>query len=97
MWVGMMSIAILGLIGFTTNTESCKLLDPTMSSFFRSLQIVFAEITQIFLFKNIPSPTSLAGSSIVVFAVILKGAEKKLANFLPNPFGKNPINSKFSI
>ena len=84
MWIGMIAIAILGLFGITTNTESAKLLNPTTRSFIQSLQIVFAEVTQIFVFKHFPSPISLVGASVVVIAVILKGVEGKLVILLPN-------------
>ena len=58
MWLGMTAIAFLGLVGYTTNTECFKVLDPTTASFFRSLQIIFGEVTQILVFKNIPSFTT---------------------------------------
>ena len=54
-------IAVLGLLAFTTTTIAYKTLDPTMTSFVRSLEIVFAEIIQIFTFHDFPSPSSLTG------------------------------------
>ena len=81
-------IAVLGLVGFVTNTASAKLLDPTTFSFFKALQLILSEISQIFFFKNIPSLTTGAGSSLVVIAVILKGAQNKLEDILPNGFVK---------
>ena len=88
MWHGMLIIAILGIIGFTTNTEAYKILDPTMASFVRSLEIVFAEFVQIFAFHDFPSPSSLVGSILVIISVTAKGGETQLkahlAKCLPN-------------
>ena len=61
MWFYMSIIAVLGLLAFTTTTIAYKTLDPTMTSFVRSLEIVFAEIIQIFTFHDFPSPSSLTG------------------------------------
>ena len=84
----MASIAVLGLIMFVTNTAAAKLLDPTTLSFFKAPQLVLSVISQIFFFKNIPSLTTGAGSSLVVIAVIIKGAQNKLEDILPNGFVK---------
>ena len=66
MAIAMTIIAVLGIVGFTTSTECYKILDPTMASFVRSLEIVFAEIVQIFAFHNLPGPTSIGGSTMVI-------------------------------
>ena len=83
MWLGMFAIAILGLIGFCTNTASAKLLDPTTLSFFKTLQIGMGEISQICFFKNYPNVLGFSGTLLVVGAVIMKGLQDKMATRFP--------------
>ena len=83
MWWGMFFIAVLGLVGFCTNTASAKLLDPTTLSFFKTLQIVMGEISQICFFKSYPNILGFSGTLLVVSAVIMKGAQDKMAKRFP--------------
>ena len=83
MWLGMFAIAVLGLIGFCTNTASAKLLDPTTLSFFKTLQIGMGEISQICFFKNYPNVLGFTGTLLVVGAVIMKGFQDKMAQRFP--------------
>ena len=70
MAIAMTIIAVFGIVGFTTNTEAYKILNPTLASFVRSLEIVFAQIAQIVAFHNFPSPTSIVGSTLVIISVL---------------------------
>ena len=79
-WLAMLSIAFLGILGFTTITIACKLVDPTMVSFVRSLEIVFAMIAGIPLFGEFPSILSVIGSFLVLVSVTTKAVEKPLEN-----------------
>ena len=83
MWLGMFAIAVLGLIGFCTNTASAKLLDPTTLSFFKTLQIVMGEISQICFFQSYPNFLGFSGTLLVVSAVIMKGFQDKMARRFP--------------
>ena len=74
MWI----IAALGIIGYIFNTIAYKMLDPTLCSFVRSLEIVFAEFCQVFAFHDFPSPSSIVGSSLVIFSVTAKGGEEQV-------------------
>ena len=83
MWLGMLAIAVLGLIGFCTNTASAKLLDPTTLSFFKTLQIGMGEISQICFFQIYPNFLGFSGTLLVMSAVIMKGAQDKMAKRFP--------------
>ena len=88
MAIAMTIIAVFGIVGFTTNTEAYKILNPTLASFVRSLEIVFAQIAQNVAFHNFPSPTSIVGSTLVIISVTAIGGEShlktKFKNCLPN-------------
>ena len=88
MAIAMTIIAVFGIVGFTTNTEAYKILNPTLASFVRSLEIVFAQIAQIVAFHNFPSPTSIVGSTLVIISVTAIGGEShlktKFKKCLPN-------------
>ena len=96
MAIAMTIIAVFGIVGFTTNTEAYKILNPTLASFVRSLEIVFAQIAQIIAFHNFPSPTSIVGSTLVIISVTAIGCETqfktKCINCLPNQLKKAKSN-----
>ena len=79
----MLAMAFLGLIGFCTNTAAAKLLDPTTLSFFKTIQIVMGEISQICFFQSYPNFLGFSGTLLVVSAVIMKGLQDKMAERFP--------------
>ena len=79
----MLAIAVLGLLGFCTNTSAAKLLDPTTLSFFKTLQIGMGEISQICFFKIYPNILGFSGTLLEVSAVIMKGLQDKMARRFP--------------
>ena len=75
-WIAMSIISVLGILAFFTNTEACKKIEPSLVSFVRALEIVFAMVADFLYFQHLPDYLSFIGSGLVVFSVFAKGLEE---------------------
>jgi len=82
-WTAYFCMAGAGILSYFSMTRALQLIDPTFVAFVRSLEIVLAYLVQAFFMADIPEPTSVLGSSLVILCVILIGFEAKLMSFVP--------------
>ena len=62
-------VTALGILGYFLHTRALLLLDPTIVSALRTLEIVFAYIGQALLMGSIPDLLTLTGSFMVLISV----------------------------
>ena len=69
-WLGIVAVAIIGFIHHRTRYMALKLISPTLVSFIRTSEIVFAYVIQLAILGTKPYVTSLIGSGLVMLACI---------------------------
>ena len=69
-WVGLISVAIIGVTQYSTRFMAIKLISPTLVSFIRTSEIVLAYAIQLVILDTKPYATSLIGSGMVMVACI---------------------------
>ncbi len=79
-WGAMIAISIFGFFAMVATTRASKMLNATVISFVRSLEIVFAFLMQVFVLHEFSGLLSVAGSALVVLSVI----GITLQQYLPN-------------
>ena len=82
-WAAYFCMAGAGIVSYFSMTRALQLIDPTLVAFVRSLEIVLAYLVQAFWMADIPEPSSVFGSSLVILCVILIGFEDKFMSFVP--------------
>ena len=82
-WTAYFCMAGAGILSYFSMTRALQLIDPTLVAFVRSLEIVLAYLVQAFWMADIPEPSSVFGSSLVILCVILIGFEDKFMSFVP--------------
>ena len=69
-WLGIVSVAVIGVIHYLTRFMAIKLIRPTLVSFIRTSEIVLAYVIQLAILGTKPYATSLIGSGLVMVACI---------------------------
>ena len=69
-WVGLASVAIIGVTQYSTRFMAIKLISPTLVGFIRTSEIVLAYAIQLVVLDTKPDATSLIGSGLVMVACI---------------------------
>ena len=69
-WVGLTSVAIIGVTQYSTRFMAIKLISPTLVGFIRTSEIVLAYAIQLVVLDTKPDATSLIGSGLVMVACI---------------------------
>ena len=82
-WLAFGLISIGGIIGFFCMTKSLQLIDPTLVTFLRALEIILGYGLQIVIMGQVPSIISISGGLIVVFSVIAMGLYAKIHSKIP--------------
>lgn len=80
-------ITIMGIAAYCMMAYSCVILGPTIVSFVRALEIIFAVACQIYLLGNPATPLTILGSALVILSVIANVVESKVLDYLPGFFG----------
>ena len=68
--LGIVSVAVIGVIHYLTRFMAIKLISPTLVSFIRTSEIVLAYVIQLVILGTKPYLTSLIGAGLVMVACI---------------------------
>ena len=68
-WSAYFIMAIIGLLAYFCMTKSLQMIDPTVVSFIRSLEIVLAFLVQILIMNQIPNYLAVIGAVLVLVSV----------------------------
>ena len=68
-WMAYVGMAIIGLLAYFCMTKSLQMIDPTVVSFIRSLEIVLAFLVQILVMNQIPNYLAVIGALLVLVSV----------------------------
>ena len=68
-WIAYTSQAFLGLLAYFCMTKSLQMIDPTVVSFIRALEIILAYAVQALLMHQVPNYLAGIGAALVVFSV----------------------------
>ena len=60
---------MVGLLAYFCMTKSLQLIDPTVVSFIRSLEIIFAYVVQVLIMHQIPNYLAGFGAILVLISV----------------------------
>ena len=82
-WIAYVGIAIFGMLGYFCMTKALKMVDPTLVSFLRSLEIVFGFVFQVAVMQQIPTVLSLAGAGMVLVSIIAISLQDLLMVYIP--------------
>ena len=82
-WLGYVGIAFSGIIGYFCMTKSLQMVDPTVVSFIRALEIVFGYFFQAFFMMQIPTVLSITGACLVLISVLCITLQDVIINAIP--------------
>ena len=68
-WIAYVGMSLVGLLAYFCMTKSLQLIDPTVVSFIRSLEIIFAYIIQVVIMHEIPDYLAGIGAILVLICV----------------------------
>ena len=68
-WIAYSSQAFLGLLAYFCMTKSLQMIDPTVVSFIRALEIILAYAVQALVLHQVPDYLAGIGAGLVVFSV----------------------------
>ena len=76
-------LAGISIVAMLLNTLCYQLLDPSVASIFRTLELVFAFILQSYFTNSLPNSITLYGTSLVIFSAIVIPLENIVLSRLP--------------
>ena len=82
-WLGIMTVAVLGVTAIFMVNKAIALSNPVLVSFVRVSDIVVSFVIQIIFLNQTPSLMGIIGSSFVLSAVSMLGFEQTFVSFLP--------------
>ena len=82
-WLGIMTVAVLGVTAIFMVNKAIALSNPVLVSFVRVSDIVVSFVIQIIFLNQTPSLMGIVGSSFVLSAVSMLGFEKTFVSLLP--------------
>ena len=68
-WIAYLGMSLVGLLAYFCMTKSLQLIDPTVVSFIRSLEIIFAYVVQVLIMHQIPNYLAGIGAILVLISV----------------------------
>eukprot|EP00094_Tigriopus_californicus_P007511 TCALIF_07231-PA protein Name:"Similar to SLC35G1 Solute carrier family 35 member G1 (Homo sapiens)" AED:0.22 eAED:0.23 QI:0/0/0/0.66/1/1/3/0/777 len=82
-WGALFLIAALGVAAYFCVTSSLQLIEPTIVSVLRALEIVFGFVIQTFIMGHQPSELSAFGAALVLISVIMISLERPIVRLVP--------------
>lgn len=82
-WGSLFLIAALGVAAYFCVTSSLQLIEPTIVSVLRALEIVFGFAIQTFIMGQKPSQLSAFGAALVLISVIMISLERPIVRLVP--------------
>ena len=82
-WIGYFGISFSGILGYFCMTKSLQMVDPTIVSFFRALEIIFGYVFQAVIMQQIPTVLSITGACFVLISVFAVTLQDVVINALP--------------
>ena len=76
-------LAGISIVAMLLNTLCYQLLDPSVASIFRTLELVFAFILQSYFTNSLPNSITLYGTSLVILSAIVIPLENIVLSRLP--------------
>ena len=82
-WGLLFGVAFLGMSAYFASTKSLQMIEPTVVSVLRSLEIVFAFVVQVAVMSEWPTMYGVVGASIVFVSVVLIAVERHVVRIMP--------------
>ena len=82
-WGVLFLISVTGTFAYFSNTKALQMIDPTIVSVLRSMEIVLAFVLQVSLMGMMPSGLDLTGAGCVIVGVVMISLEKIIVQRLP--------------
>ena len=64
-------------------TKALQLVDPTLVSFIKALEIIFGYIFQTIIMKQMPTVLSITGAGLVLFSITAISLQDFLIGYIP--------------
>ncbi len=68
-WIGYIVMTFFGLVAYFSMTRALQLIDPTVVSFIRSLEIILAYVVQVLMMQQSLDYLACIGAALVLFSV----------------------------
>ena len=82
-WLAYTSMSISGIFAYFCMTKSLQMIDPTVVSFVRALEIVVAYVAQYVVMEEVPEMLSLIGAALVLISVSSMTLQNFIVQLIP--------------
>ena len=77
-WLAYSFMSMGGIVAYFCMTRSLQMIDPTVVSFVRALEIIVAYVAQYVIMEEVPTLLSIVGAALVLLSV----SSMTLQNFI---------------
>ena len=82
-WLAYTSMSISGIIAYFCMTKSLQMIDPTVVSFVRALEIIVAYVAQYVVMEEVPEMLSIVGAALVLVSVSSMTLQNLIVQLIP--------------
>ena len=82
-WLAYTGMSISGIIAYFCMTKSLQMIDPTVVSFVRALEIIVAYVAQYVVMNEVPEMLSIVGAALVLVSVSSMTLQNLIVQIIP--------------
>ena len=82
-WLAYSFMSMAGIIAYFCMTKSLQMIDPTVVSFVRALEIIVAYVAQYAIMEEVPTSLSIVGAALVLMSVASMTLQNIIIRIIP--------------